>query len=76
MKKALVSVLVAALTFLAAWILTVNFYVTWKAFERQASATSEAFRLGFLVAGLVGAAAFGVTLYLLQFGRTRPKSSR
>jgi len=65
----------AALTFLAAWILTVNFYVTWKAFEHQASAVSAAFRLGFVVAGLMSAAAFGITLYFLRARQARPKSS-
>ena len=74
-KRILVAVLAAALTFLAAWILTVNFYVTWKTFGRQASAASAAFRLGFLIAGLLSAAAFGITFYLLRARQARSKSS-
>lgn len=65
-KRLMISLLVAALAFLAAFIITVNFYTTWKAFAHESAARSAALWCGFLSAGIVGAVAFSVTLYWIH----------
>jgi len=70
----MIALLVAAIAFLAAFILTVNFYSTWQAFARHAASRSSALSWGFLVAGIVSAAAFVVTIYLAQ-GRKAARDS-
>ena len=71
-RQILVSLLGAALTSLAAWIITVNLYVTSRAFAHAAAVRASAFRAGFMVAGGVGAMAFFLALYLQRRGRPRP----
>ncbi|HUI41428.1 MAG TPA: hypothetical protein VL523_05620 [Terriglobia bacterium] len=66
LKHILLSLLVAALTALAAWIIAVNLYVTSKAFAHAAPGAPAAFRVGFGIAAPAGAAAFLLTLYLLR----------
>jgi hypothetical protein len=73
LRNILWSILIAALAFLSAWILTVNFDVTWHSFEHQEVARRAAFRLGFLIAAAASAVAFLVALYLLELRRVRTK---
>ena len=51
LKRLVISLLVAATAFLAAFIITLNFYTTWKAFAHEATARSSALSAGFLTAG-------------------------
>jgi hypothetical protein len=74
-RNILLSTLIAALSFLAAWILTVNLDVTWHSFEHQEVTRQAAFRLAFLVAILASVIVFSVALYRLQNRRAPPKSS-
>jgi hypothetical protein len=74
-RNTVVSILIAALSFLAAWILTVNFDVTWHSFEHQEVARRAVFRLAFLVAIIASAAVLLVVFYRLQIRRARSKSS-
>jgi hypothetical protein len=75
LRNILLSILVAALSFLAAWILTVNIDVTWHSFTHQEVARRAAFRLGFLVAILASGIVLLVAFYRLQIRQTRPKPS-
>lgn len=75
LKRVLLSLLVGALTSLAAFILAINFYTTFKAFAHQAATRSAAFTWGFVAAGTVSAVAFGVTLYLLHARETSTRDS-
>jgi hypothetical protein len=63
LKSVIASLLVAALAFLAGFILAINFYSTWQAFARRTASRSDAFWWGFLIAGIAGASAFGLSLY-------------
>lgn len=74
-KRVMISLLVAVLAFLAAFIITVNFYTTWKAFARESAARSAALHCGFLGAGIVSSVAFCVTLYLIHAKATSAKNS-
>ena len=73
LRNIVLSVLIAALAFLAAWILTVNFDVTWHSFEHQEVTRRAALGLGFLIAGLVSVVVFVVALYRLTSRRVRAK---
>jgi len=76
-KSIVISVLAALLAALAAWIVTVNVYTTVKAFEHTLAAPAQAFRWGFGIAGLAGAAIFTLTLYALAVrrrGQTPPRA--
>jgi hypothetical protein len=72
-RNILLSILLAALAFLAAWILTVNLDVTWHSFGGQEVTRRAVFRLGFQIATAASAIMFLVTLYRLQWRRTRTK---
>ena len=67
--------LVAALAFLASFIITLNFYTTAKAFAHQAVTRADAFFWGFLVAGIVGAMALVLSLYLTLMKRKSASES-
>ena len=71
LKHTLAAILAGALAALAAWIITVNLYVTSKAFAHATAARAAAFRAGFSAAGVAGAAVFLLTLYLLRRRRAR-----
>jgi hypothetical protein len=71
----IISVLVAALAFLASFIITLNFYTTAKAFAHQTSTRSDAFFWGFLVAGVVSAIALVLSLYLTLMKRRPQRES-
>ena len=73
LKRVTISLLVGALAFLAAFIITINFYTTWKAFAHQAATRSSALFAGFLTAGIVSAIAFGGALYLIGHKKTSAK---
>jgi hypothetical protein len=73
LRNILLSILFAALAFLAAWILTVNFDVTVHSFEHQDVARRAAFRLGFLIAAAASAVVFLVALFRLESRRVRNK---
>jgi hypothetical protein len=66
-KSVTISLLVAALAFLAAFIITVNFYATWKAFAHQAAGRAATIDCGLLLAAIAGAAAFCASLYVTHF---------
>ncbi len=72
-RNILLSILLAALAFLAAWILTVNLDVTWHSFGGQEVARRAAFRLGFQIATAASAIVFLVALYRLELRRPRTK---
>lgn len=63
LKSVIIALGVAALSFLAAFILTVNFYSTWQSFARHAASRSDAFFWGFLISAIAGATVFGFTLF-------------
>ena len=73
-RNILLSILIAVLCFLAAWILTVNIDVTWHTFEHQEVARRAAFRLGFLVSIAASVVVMLVAFYRLQVRPVRPKS--
>ena len=75
LRRETIYLLVAALAFLAAFILAINFYTTFKAFAHEAATRSAAFTWGFVAAGTVSAVAFGVTLYLLRSRKPTAKDS-
>lgn len=66
LKHVTISILVAALAFLAAFIIAINFYTTWKAFAHETASRSAAFSLGFWIAGIIAAITFCATLYLIH----------
>ena len=72
-RNILLSILLAVLAFLAAWILTVNLDVTWYSFGGQEVARRAAFRLGFEVAAAASAIVFLVALYWMEWRRMRTK---
>ena len=74
-RNILLSILIAAVSFLAAWILTVNLDVTWHSFEHQEVARKAAFSLAFLVAIVAGVVVMLVAFYRLQVRRTEQKPS-
>jgi len=74
LRHIFLSLLIALLSFLAAWIITVNFDVTWHSFEHQEVARRAALGLGFRIAGLLSAIVFVVALYRLEWRRARTKS--
>ena len=74
LRNILRSILLAALAFLAAWILTVNLDVTWHSFGGQEVARRAAFRLGFQIASAASVIVFAVTLYWLEGRRSRTNS--
>jgi uncharacterized membrane protein YedE/YeeE len=67
LRSVILSLLVGAVAFLAAFIITVNVYATWHAFARQPTGRTAAIDCGLLLATIVGAAAFCATLYLIHF---------
>jgi hypothetical protein len=71
-KNVLLSALAAVVSALAAWIITVNVYTTAMAFRHAVAAPSQAFRLGFEVAGVVGILFFALVFY----GRKHRHSSK
>lgn len=75
LRNIFLAILIAALAFLAAWILTVNLDVTWHSFAHQDVARRAAFRLGFLVAAAASAIVLLVAFYRLQSRQARSKSS-
>lgn len=74
LRNILLSFLIAALSFLAVWILTLNFDVTWHSFEHQEVARRVALRLACLIATGGASIAFLVALCLLE-SRRRTKLS-
>lgn len=72
-RNILLSILMAALAFLAAWILTVNLDVTWHGFAGQEVARRAAFRLGFQIATAASTTVFLVAVYRLELRRSRTK---
>jgi hypothetical protein len=74
-RNILLSTLLAALSFIAAWILAVNLDVTWHSFEHQEVARQAAFHLAFLIAIAASVVVLFVAFYRLQIRRAPPKSS-
>ena len=74
-RNILLSILIAALSFLAVWILAVNLDVTWHSFTRQEVARQAVFRLAFLVALVSSVIVLLVVFCRLQIRRAPPKSS-
>jgi len=72
-RNILLSILLAALAFIAAWILTVNLDVTWHSFGSHDVTRRAAFRLGFQIAAAASAIVFLVALYRLEWRRSRTK---
>jgi len=75
-KRVIVSLLVAALAFLAAFIIALNFYTTWTAFAHEAASRRSAFTWGFVVAGMASVLAFGVALYLMRTKKSFGRNSK